>query len=204
MLKLIHVLLQTLGYPQILLLMAMESTFLPIPSELVVPPAAYRAYLGELSLVMVVLFSTLGSLLGASFNYFLGKSLGRKVIYYLAGTRIARLLFINPEKIMHAEAYFNHYGKSATFLGRLVPGVRHLISIPAGMARMSYLSFVLYTLLGSFLWSSVLACLGYYFGANQELIENYYHQIGIGLGLVFAVFIIYLVIRNRKRRKLQV
>jgi membrane protein DedA with SNARE-associated domain len=199
--KFVQVLLKQLGYPQIVILMAMESTFLPIPSELVVPPAAFRAYQGELNLLLVVLCSTLGSLLGATINYFLGYFLGRKIIYALADTKIAHVMLLNPAKVQKAEDYFNHYGKSSTFIGRLVPGVRHLISIPAGMAKMPYFSFAAFTVLGSFIWSAILGALGYFAGANQDMLHQYYGEISKGLLVIFILFVGYLVWKGLKKKK---
>lgn len=199
----VQTLIKQLGYPQIIILMAMESTFLPIPSELVVPPAAFRAYQGELNLLLVILCSTLGSLIGATINYILGYVLGRKIIYALADTKIAHLVFLNPGKVEKAEEYFNRYGKSSTFIGRLVPGIRHLISIPAGMAKMPFLSFAGFTVLGSFLWSAILGILGYYAGANQDLIKSYYHEISIGFLAVFAIFVLYLVWKGKRKSKVK-
>jgi len=197
----IQALLKQLGYPQIVILMAMESTFLPIPSELVVPPAAFKCYNGELSIVLVVLASTLGSLIGATINYFLGYFLGRKIIYSLADTKIAHAMFLNQGKVQKAEDYFNRYGKSSTFIGRLVPGVRHLISIPAGMAKMPYFSFAAFTVLGSFLWSAILGALGYFAGANQGLLHRYYEEISKGLLVIFILFVVYLAWKGIKKKK---
>jgi membrane protein DedA with SNARE-associated domain len=199
--KFVKILLKQLGYPQIVILMAMESTFLPIPSELVVPPAAYRAYQGELSLILVILCSTLGSLIGATINYFLGYFLGRKIIYALADTKVCHAIFLNPKKVQKAEDYFNRYGKSSTFIGRLVPGVRHLISIPAGMAKMPYFSFAAFTVLGSFLWSAILGILGYYLGANKGILQQYYNEISKGLLVVFVIFVLYLVWKGIKKKR---
>jgi membrane protein DedA with SNARE-associated domain len=202
--KPVHDMLSNLGYTQIIILMTLESTVFPVPSELVVPPAAYRAFHGELNIILVVLCSTLGSLIGATINYLLGLLLGRKIIYYLAETRIARLMFINKAKIIKAEMYFNKYGKSSTFIGRLVPGIRHLISIPAGISGMPFIPFAFYTALGAFVWTSVLAVLGYWVGANIPLLTFYYKQISYVLIVVFILFIIYLGIKTlSKKRKNQ-
>ncbi|HNX00240.1 MAG TPA: DedA family protein [Candidatus Cloacimonadota bacterium] len=197
----IKTLLKQLGYPQIIVLMTMESTFLPVPSELVVPPAAYRCSQGEMNLLLVILCSTLGSLIGATINYLLGYFLGRSIIYSLADTKVAKMLFINRGKLEKAEHYFNHYGKSSTFIGRLVPGIRHLISIPAGMAKMPFITFAGFTVLGSFSWSAILGVLGYFFGANQNLLNRYYRQISIVLLGIFVLFVIYLVWIGFRRKK---
>ncbi len=194
-------LLKRLGYPQIIILMAMESTFLPIPSEIVVPPAAFRCYQGELNLILVILCSTIGSFIGASINYALGYFLGRKIIYALADTKIAHMMFLNPGKVEKAENYFNRYGKSSTFIGRLVPGVRHLISIPAGLAKMPYFSFAIFTLLGSFIWSAILGALGYYLGANKGILEMYYQEISTGLLIIFVLFVGYLVWKGWEKKR---
>ena len=168
---------QGLGYLGVVLLMAIESSFLPLPSELVIPPAAYLASQGKMSIGLIILAGTLGSVLGATVNYFLSLSLGRLVIYRLAAFKAARWLLITPEKIQRAEKYFLTSSKSATFFGRLIPVIRHLISIPAGFSRMHFGNFVLYTALGATIWVSILALLGYFVGANQALVSQYYKEI---------------------------
>lgn len=172
---------QGLGYFGVGILMTIESSFLPLPSEIIIPPAAYLASQGKMNLVLIIIAGVLGSLIGATVNYFISLSLGRLVIYKLAGTRVARLIFITPEKIGQVEKYFLSSSKSATFFGRLIPVVRHLISIPAGFCRMPFGQFLLYTALGSFIWVSILAALGYFIGANQSLLQTYYREISWGL-----------------------
>lgn len=188
-----------LDYGSIVALMTIESSFIPFPSEIVIPPAAYLAQQGKLNIYLVIAYGTLGSLLGALINYFLAFTLGRSIIYKLANSKIAKLLLINEHKIKKSEEYFLKYDKIATFIGRLVFEVRQLISIPAGLAKMNIFSFIFYTTLGSLIWNTILATLGYFFGANQELFKSYYKEISIGsiiLGIV-VVFIIYII----KRRK---
>ena len=143
--------MENMNYLTITLLMAVESSFIPFPSEIVVPPAAYKARLGELNIYLVVFFSTLGALIGALFNYYLAVFIGRAALYKFANTRVARMCMIEPSSIEKAEKYFIKNGRSSTFVGRLVPGIRQLISIPAGLSRMPLKSFLVFTTLGAFL-----------------------------------------------------
>jgi membrane protein DedA with SNARE-associated domain len=188
-----------LSYWGVFLLMSVESSFIPFPSEVVIPPAAYLAFQGEMNIFLVVLFGVLGSLFGASINYFLARCFGRVIVYKLASTKLAKLLFLNEKNILKSENYFRKYGSFSTFLGRLLPAVRQLISLPAGFSRMSYSSFLFFTSLGAGLWVIVLAVLGYYFGANQDLFEKYYSEITIFV--VFAVIFAILLLLLLKRRK---
>lgn len=191
---------QGLGYLGVGILMAIESSFLPLPSELVIPPAAYLASQGKMDLFLIIIAGTLGSIIGATVNYFLSWWLGRLVIYKLAGTRAARFLFITPEKIARAEAYFLSSSKSATFFGRLIPVVRHLISIPAGFCRMPFGQFIFFTALGACFWVSILAALGYFIGANQGLLLEYYREVYWGL-LAFGVVWIAWKFRKWRNKK---
>lgn len=191
---------QNLGYFGIGLLMAIESSFLPLPSEVVIPPAAYLASQGKMSLLLIIAAGTLGSVLGATVNYLLSMSLGRLVIYKLAGQRWARFILVTPEKIARAEKYFLTSANSATFFGRLIPVIRHLISIPAGFSRMPYGRFVLYTALGSAVWVSILACLGYFIGANQSLIFTYYREIYWTLLVLGVIWIIRAIYKRRGKK----
>ena len=178
-----------LGYLGIVLLMAVESSIVPLPSEIVIPPAGYLASLGQMNLFLIILSGTLGSVIGASFNYFVSLKLGRAIVHGLARKKIARLFLINEQKVIKAEEYFVEHGKISTLIGRLVPAVRHLISIPAGISRMNYKDFVIYTAIGSFIWSTILAMLGYWFGSNQKLLLEHYHEIGYGFILVAMLFV---------------
>ena len=188
---------QGLGYGGIVILMAIESSFLPLPSEVIIPPAAYLASQGKMSLALIIVVGTLGSVLGATINYLLSMSLGRLVVYKLAGTRWAKCLFIIPEKLAGADQYCLAHSKSATFFSRLIPVIRHLISIPAGFSRMPFGSFIFYTAAGAAVWVSILATLGYFVGANHDLIEQYYSQISWGL---LILFLLWLAWRIRKWR----
>lgn len=180
---------QGLGYSGIVILMAIESSFIPLPSEIIIPPAAYLASQGKMNLLLIVVAGILGSILGAVINYLLSLSLGRLVIYKLADTKLARLFLITPAKIATAEKYFLANARSATFLGRLIPVIRHLISIPAGFSRMPFGAFLLYTAAGAAIWVIILTALGYFIGANQALLSQYYREISWGLLSVGVAFI---------------
>lgn len=187
-----------LNYLTVALLMAIESTFLPLPSEVVIPFAAYKAAQGDLNIFLVVLFGTVGALCGSLINYFLARYLGRPIVYAFADSYVGRLFLLSKEKVQHAEDYFVRNGKSSTFIGRLVPGVRHLISIPAGLARMELKSFILSTFIGAGLWNVILAIIGFYLYEIREQIFPYVGYILLALG---AGFVIYLVVRERRKRK---
>jgi membrane protein DedA with SNARE-associated domain len=183
-----------INYLTVTILMAVESSFIPFPSEIVVPPAAYKAAQGQLNIIGVLGAATLGAIIGALFNYYLAISLGRKIVYSLANTRIARMMLITPEGIQKAEAFFNKYGRSSTFVGRLLPAIRQLISIPAGLARMKMRTFLIYTILGSTIWNLILATMGYVLYQNKALLDKYYHYLTKGLivcGVLFVFYIIY-------------
>ena len=184
-----------LNYFTIALLMAIESTFMPLPSEVVIPFAAYKAAQGQLNVFGVVLFGTLGALCGSLINYFLAKYLGRPLVYKFADSGIGKVFLLSKEKVEHAENYFIRNGRTSTFIGRLVPGVRHLISIPAGLAKMSLRDFVLFTFVGAGIWNIILAVIGFYLYEIREQIFPYLGYILLALGIGFVV---YLVIKARK------
>lgn len=155
--------LQHLNYWVITLLMAIESSFIPFPSEVVVPPAAYLAAAnGEMNVVVIVICATIGALIGALINYGLASTLGRPIVYKFANSRLGNMCLIDQSKVEKAEQYFNEHGAIGTLVGRLVPAVRQLISIPAGLAKMKLSRFILYTAIGAGLWNSILAAIGYY------------------------------------------
>jgi len=187
-----------LNYFTVALLMAIESTFLPLPSEVVVPFAAYKAAQGQLNVFGVVFFGTFGALCGSLINYFLAKYLGRPLVYKFAGSGLGRVFLLSKEKVERAENYFIRNGKTSTFIGRLVPGVRHLISIPAGLAKMNLRDFILYTFVGAGIWNIILAIIGYYLYELRDEIFPYLGYILLGLGLCF---VIYLLIKARKNGK---
>lgn len=191
---------QDIGYWGIVFLMAIESSFIPFPSEIVIPPAAYLAAQDKLNIWLVVGAGVLGSLIGALVNYFLAYYLGRPLIYRLIKTKWARFLLIKPEQLEKSEQLFSKYSRSSTFFGRLIPVIRQLISLPAGFAKMSLPLFIFYTFLGSTLWTIVLAALGYFFGANESLWQKYYTEISWSI-LIFAfAFLIYFIYKQRRKQ----
>lgn len=201
--NIISSLLNNLNYGTILLLMLLESTVVPIPSELVVAPAAYHAASGNLNVFLVVLFATIGADIGASINYFVALYVGRPVIYRFAKSRLGRMCLLNVEKVKHSERYFDNHGVVATLTGRLIPGVRHLISIPAGLARMNYWKFLLYTTIGAGCWHVVLALLGWYLHSivpEDQLgntIKQYNHYIVITIIAIVLVCVLYVIFKKK-------
>jgi len=185
----------TLGYPGIFLLMAMESSVIPVPSELVMPPAGYLAQQGQMNIWIAILMGTVGSLVGAYANYFAAHYLGRPLIL-----KYGKYVWITEEKFAKVEAFFKEHGEVSTFIGRLLPVVRHLISLPAGLAGMNHWKFSLYTLLGAGMWVTVLTYIGYFIGANQELIMKYSHQALIG-AVLMSVAIITVYVWNHRRKR---
>ena len=191
------------NYYSITALMACESSILPVPSEIVIPPAVYVAMDPEsgLSIWLIIFFGTIGALIGASFNYLMSKWLGRLVIYKFADSKIGKSFLLSSEKIMKAETYFNDHGKTSTFVGRFIPVIRHLISIPAGLAKMNYLSFALYTVLGAGLWNCTLALMGYLAHGQQDMINKYSHQLSyifIAAGEILLTWLIVKTVRKKK------
>ena len=198
--------LEHLNYWTITLLMAIESSFIPFPSEVVVPPAAYKAAAsGELNVWLVVFFATLGAVIGAFINYFLALWLGRPIVYKFANSRFGHMCLLDEQKVKKAEEFFVQYGVTATLVGRLVPAVRQLISIPAGLARMNIAKFALFTAIGAGLWNGVLAALGYFLEAvvpEEQLIATvtkYSHEIGYGIIAVVALALAYLIYKGVKK-----
>lgn len=192
--------LDNLNYWTITLLMTIESSFIPFPSEIVVPPAAYKAANGELNIYLVVFFATLGADLGAIINYYLAYWIGRPLVYRFANSRIGHMCLIDEASVLKAENYFVKNGNVSTFVGRLIPAIRQLISIPAGLARMNLPKFLLYTTLGAGLWNIILAAIGYYLHSvvpQEELmskVAEYSKELSyifITLGVVVVGFIIY-------------
>lgn len=184
-----------MGYPGIFLLMAMESSVIPIPSELVMPPAGYLAQRGEMNLVLAILCGTVGSLVGAYANYFAAHYLGRPLLL-----KYGKYVWITEEKFAKVESFFLRHGEISTFIGRLLPVIRHLISLPAGLAGMHHWKFSLYTLLGAGIWCTVLTLIGYIIGKEQALIMRYSHQAVIGVVLFSSILIAVYVWRQRRGR----
>lgn len=198
--------LENLNYWTITLLMAIESSFIPFPSEVVVPPAAYKAAAtGELNVWLVVVFATLGALIGAFINYFLALWLGKPIVYKFANSRLGHMCLLDEQKVVKAEQFFIRYGVAATLVGRLVPAVRQLISIPAGLARMNIAKFALYTAIGAGAWNGVLAALGYFLEAvvpEEQLVATvtkYSHEIGYGIVAVVVVALAFIIYKGVKK-----
>ena len=198
--------LHHLNYFWVMVLMAIESSFIPFPSEIVVPPAAYKAATGEMDLFLVILFATIGSDIGALVNYYLAKYLGRPIVYKFAASRLGRLCLLSPEKVEKAEGYFVKNGVTSTLVGRLVPGIRQLISIPAGLSGMPVGRFLLYTTIGAGAWNVVLALLGWFIGKTvppelfAETIKSYSSAIGLGIVAVLVVGgLAYYLLHRRKK-----
>ncbi len=186
-----------MNYLSITALMTIESSFIPFPSEVVIPPAAYIASKPDshLNIFLVVLFGTLGALMGAYINYFLALWLGRPIIHKLADSRFGKLMLLSSEKVQKAEDYFNKHGNASTFVGRLIPGIRQLISLPAGLAKMNFVSFTLYTLLGAGIWNSILALVGYLAHGQADIINKYSHELSMVILGVLALAVIYFVVK---------
>jgi len=180
--------------------MAIESSFIPFPSEVVIPFAAYKAAQGDMNVFGVVIAGTIGALTGALINYYLAKYLGRPLVYKLAGSKAGRILLLSEKKVMHAEDYFIKNGNSSTFIGRLVPAVRQLISIPAGLANMNIRNFIIYTVAGAGIWNIILAVIGYFVYEIKDKIFPYLGDILIALGVGFVIYLIYKARRNKKRK----
>lgn len=198
--------LENLNYWTIMLLMAIESSFIPFPSEVVVPPAAYMAAAtGEMNIWLVVFFATLGALIGAFINYGLALWLGKPIVYRFANSRLGHMCLLDEQKVVKAEQFFVRYGAVATLVGRLVPAVRQLISMPAGLAKMNIAKFALYTSIGAGLWNCVLAALGYYLESvvpEEQLIETvttYSHEIGYTIMAIVAVALVFILYKGLKK-----
>lgn len=203
----ISALLGNLNYTTIFILMLLESTVVPVPSELVVSPAAYHAAGGHLNVLLVVLFATIGADVGASINYVAAYFLGRPIIYKFANSHIGHLCLLNQEKVEKSEKYFYDHGVVATLTGRLIPGIRHLISIPAGLAKMPYWKFLFYTTIGAGVWHSILAALGWYLHSfvpedqlNDKLTE-YGEYIKWGIIAIVLVAIVWFAVQHSMKKK---
>lgn len=199
--------LDNLNYWWIILFMAIESSFIPFPSEVVMIPAAYMAAeTGEMNYAMVIISGTIGALIGALVNYMLSMTLGRTIIYAFANSRIGHMMLIDAEKVREAEEYFDKHGAVSTLIGRMIPAIRQLISIPAGLARMNMAPFVLYTCLGAAIWNTILVSLGAAFHTvmNKDelmaIVSKYSHIIGIAALALFALIICFLIYKGVKKQ----
>ena len=186
-----------MGYLGIFLLMFLESTFFPFPSEIIMIPAGYLAYQGELNLYIVILVGIFGSVLGALFNYYLAMYFGRKFIL-----KYGKYFFIKEETLDKLEAFFTKHGELSTFNGRLIPGIRQLISLPAGLARMNIAKFSFYSGLGAGIWVVILVALGYLLGSNEALISEYLKSATL-IALISVVGItLFYILRNRRKKEI--
>ena len=204
-----------MNYASITALMAVESSFIPFPSEVVIPPAAFVAGQPDsvlcvtgtypIDVLFIVLFGTLGAMIGAIINYGLSVWLGRLIIYKFADSKLGHLLLLSSEKLEKAEAYFREKGNVSTFVGRFIPGIRQLISIPAGLSRMHFGAFLWWTFLGAFVWNCILAALGYFAAGQMDLIKEYSHELSVAililLGLVIVYFVVKKIISSRKKQQ---
>ena len=194
--------LDNLNYFWVIFFMTIESSFIPFPSEVVMIPAAYIAMAdGNMSIPMIIVCGTIGALIGALINYALAYYLGRPIVYKFANSRFGHMCLIDQEKVEKAEAYFYKNGATSTLIGRMIPAIRQLISIPAGLARMNVLHFALFTTIGAGLWNSVLALLGYLAQGQQDLIEAYSHELSIAILALLAVVVIYFIIKKLCQRQ---
>lgn len=196
-------LLDELNYLNVTILMAVESSAIPFPSEIVVPPAAYMAAeKGEMSIPLVIVFATLGSCIGAAINYVVSYYVGRPIVYKFVNSRLGHICLLNQEKMERAEAYFDSKGAIATLIGRLIPGIRQLISIPAGLAKMNFGYFLLYTAIGAGAWNIVLAGLGWYlqklvpFEQLNEALKVYEDPIKYGICILVALVALFFIVKK--------
>lgn len=189
-----------LGYPGIIALMFLESSFFPFPSEVVVPPAGYLASQGQMNISLVVLCGVLGSLLGAFFNYMIALWLGRPLLL-----KYGKYICLPPERFRKVDHFFLAHGEISTFICRLIPGIRQYISFPAGLARMNLLKFFLYTALGAGIWVMVLAWIGYLVGNNMTLVHRYSHQatfvLIVGIAVILSIYIYRFLHKAKSRDK---
>ena len=208
--SLIQFCLEHLNYWTVTFFMVLESSFIPFPSEAVVPPAAWKAAVtGEMNVVLVVVFATVGALLGALFNYYIAMWLGRPIVYKFANSRFGHMCLIDEEKVGRAEEYFEKHGVMSTLIGRFVPVVRQLISIPAGIARMNIGRFVLFTTIGACAWNVILAVLGYYMSkipgmdteeAVMDAVKEHSSVIGYCFFAFAASIVIFLIYKGLKKK----
>lgn len=200
-----------MNYFYVFLFMAIESSFIPFPSEIVVPPAAYIATAdGTMTVWGVGIASTLGAVTGSIFNYLLAIWIGRPIVYAFARSRFGAVCMITPEKVQRAEDYFDRHGAMSTFIGRLIPVIRQLISIPAGLARMNFGKFVVFTAAGAAIWNAVLCWLGWFlagFVPKDQLFKQIEHYneylsyVGYGIGIVCIGFILWQFLKPRKQQQ---
>ena len=199
-----------MSYASITALMAVESSFIPFPSEVVIPPAAFVAGQPDsvlcttgnypVDVLLIVLFGTLGAMIGAIINYGLSVWLGRLIIYKFADSKLGHMCLLSGEKLQRAEEYFREKGNVSTFIGRFIPGIRQLISIPAGLSRMHFGAFLWWTFLGAFIWNCILAAVGYVAAGQMELIKEYSHELSVAILVIFGLVVVYFVVKRLLKR----
>lgn len=197
-------------YASITALMAVESSFIPFPSEVVIPPAAFVAGQPEsvlcatgnyaVDVLIIVLFGTIGAMIGAIINYALSAWLGRLIIYKFADSKLGHLCLLSSEKLQKAEAYFREKGNVSTFVGRFIPGIRQLISIPAGLSKMHFGAFLWWTFLGAFIWNCILAAVGYVAAGQMSLIKEYSHELSVAILVFLGLVIVYFIVKRLLKR----
>ncbi|WP_347452998.1 DedA family protein [Acinetobacter thermotolerans] len=192
--------MEQLGYWGIALLMFLDNVFPPIPSEIIMPSAGYSASQGELLLVGVIISGCIGSLLAAAVLYWIGYKFSHEAIFRFVD-RYGKFLFIKSEDVKKSLAWFEQYGHRIVFAGRMVPAVRSLISIPAGMSHMPFWKFMFYSSLGTIIWTTFLACVGFYFGENQELMQQIFSKVSHVIVAIVMIFIAWVLYRRQQRKK---
>jgi len=200
-----------MNYASITALMAVESSFIPFPSEVVIPPAAFVAGQPDsvlcttgnypVDVLLIILFGTIGAMIGAIINYGLSVWLGRLIIYKFADSKLGHMCLLSGEKLQRAEEYFREKGNVSTFIGRFIPGIRQLISIPAGLSRMHFGAFLWWTFLGAFIWNCILAAVGYVAAGQMDRIKEYSHELSVAILVLFGLVVVYFVIRKLLRSK---
>ena len=194
--KLVNLLVKSiffLGYPGIIILMFLESSFFPFPSEVVIPPAGYLASQHKMNFIIVIICGIIGSILGAIFNYYIAYFWGRKFLI-----KYGKYFFFSEEKLIKVEKFFDEHGHISTFIGRLIPVIRQYISFPAGLAKMNLILFIIFTGLGAGIWVTILAYIGYFVGNNKELILKYSHIATMGT-LIFCALITIIYIKIKRK-----
>lgn len=188
--------ISSVGYPGIFLLMAMESMILPVPSEMVMPFAGFLISSGEMKFILVVIFATLGSLAGSLISYYIGRYGGNRFV-----VRYGKYFLLNPEHLVKTEKWFASKGELTIFIGRFIPLVRHVISIPAGIGKMDIKKFILYTVLGAAIWNSFLTYIGYVLGNNWTSIKQYADYLSVGILIIIVLVGAYFLLREIKKRR---
>lgn len=199
-----------MNYASITALMAVESSFIPFPSEVVIPPAAFVAGQPDsvlcttgnypVDVLLIILFGTIGAMIGAIINYGLSVWLGRPLIYKFADSKLGHMCLLSGEKLQQAEAYFREKGNVSTFIGRFIPGIRQLISIPAGLSRMHFGAFLWWTFLGAFIWNCILAAVGYIAAGQMDRIKEYSHELSVAILILFGLAVVYFIVKRLTKR----